>query len=325
MKKTVNIFIADDVHKAGIVLLNKYFNLFVLKGFGNNILLKHIKLISGNSKSLPSALIIRSTRKIDRKFLQSVSKISGLKLICTVSTGFDNIDTVSSAEFGIDVINVAGANSTAAAEFTMGLILASVKGIINADKIVKKGNFDSSVFRNTELYGKTIGIIGVGRIGSRVAKYSKSFGLKVYGNDINPAVRKKYRFINFCSLDKLLEVSDIVTIHTPLDKTTRYILNKRNLNKIKHNSVLINCARGGVIEETALIKAVKSGKIGYAGIDVFENEPRVNKKLLKLRNVILTPHLAGKTVESKEAMASAAADKIVKYFLYPEKRRKLIN
>lgn len=325
MNKPVNIFIADDVHRAGIIYLNKYFNVFDLKDLNNNKLLKQINLISADNLLIPSALVIRSTRKIDKNFLSEVKKKSNLKLICTVSTGYDNIDILNSAKFGIDVMNVAGANSIAAAEFTIGMILASVKEIIKADNIVKKGEFDASGFRNTELAGKTIGIIGVGRIGSRVAEISKAFGMKISGNDINPAVKKKYRFINFCSIKKLLENSDIVTVHTPLDSSTRYLLNKSNLKYIKNNSVLINCARGGIVEESALINEVKKGRIRYAAIDVFENEPRVNKKLLKLKNIILTPHLAGKTLESKEAMAVKAAKKIAEYFLFPGKRSKLIN
>lgn len=325
MKKPVNIFIADDIHHSGIILLNKYFNVFDLKGLSNNNLLKQIKLVSSSNLSIPSALVIRSVRKINKTFLELIKKRTNISLICTISTGYDNIDIVYSAKNGIAIMNVAGANSTAAAEFTMGMILAAVKGIVDADKIVKKGKFDAAGFRNTELNGKTIGIIGVGRIGSRVARLSKAFGLNIAGNDIDPAVKKKYRFINFCSLNKLLEISDIVTIHTPLDKSTKYLLNKNNLTRLKKNSVLINCSRGGTVEESALIKALSSGRILYAGIDVFENEPRVNKKLLKLKNVILTPHLAGKTVESKEAMGKAAAEKIVKYFLYPSKRRKLID
>lgn len=325
MKKFVNIFIADDVNCTGIILLNKYFNVFDVEGYNNSNLLKQIKLISAGNLSIPSALVIRSTRKINKQFLISVKKISNLRLICTVSTGYDNIDIVNSVKLGIDFMNVAGANSLATAEFTMGLILAAIKDIVKADQTVKNKEFDATIFKNSELYGKTIGIIGVGRIGSNVAKLSKAFGMKIAGNDIDPGIRKKYNFIKFCSLNKLLEISDIVTIHTPLDKSTKYLLNKSNLSKLKKNSVLINCSRGGTIEESALIKALSSGRIRYAAIDVFENEPRFNKKFLKLKNVILTPHLAGKTMESKEAMAKAAAEKIVKYFLSPVYRCKLIN
>lgn len=325
MKKAVNIFIADDIHQSGIIILNKYFNVFNLKGFSNNDLLKQIKLITNYNISIPAAIIIRSTRKIDKSFIQAVSKITSLKLICTVSTGFDNIDTDYAQKKSIDIMNVAGVNSTAAAEFTVGLILASVKKLITTDKIVKSGKFDASGFSNTELKGKTLGIIGVGRIGSKVARFARTFGMNIVGNDIDPAVKKKYRFVKFCSLNKLLEISDIVTVHTPLDRSTRYLLNAKNLEKIKTNSVLINCARGGIIEEKAMIKELKTGKISNAGIDVFENEPRVNKSLLKLKNVILSPHLAGKTVESREAMAVNAAEKIVKFFRKTAKGRKFIN
>lgn len=215
---------------------------------------------------------------------------------------------------GIDVTNVYGGNTIAAAEHTMMLILAAVKNLIHKNSEMKKGIFNNSNPVNTELYGQTLGIVGVGRIGSIVSEYAKGFGMKVIGNDINPKLKIKYKRIKFTTLNNLLKLSDVVTIHTPLDRTTLHLLNKNNLKLLKKNAVIINCSRGGIIDEIALIKLLEQKKIQYAGLDVFENEPNFNKKFTKLDKVILTPHVAGKTIESKEKMAMIAAENIIKYY-----------
>lgn len=325
MKNKVNIFLADDLHQQGIDLLKKKFNVVSLKSLTNKELILKLKDLSPKSDSSADALIVRSVRKIDRNFLQKTAKNTNIKLICTVSAGFDNIDTIAASEAGIDIMNVAGANSTSAAEFTMGLILAAVKNIVPANSLMQKGTFDYSLFKNAELSGKTIGIIGVGRIGSKVAALAKSFGMKIIGNDINESLKKKYRFIKFVPLNTLLRNSDIVTIHTPLDNTTRYLINKKNISLLRNDSVLINTARGGVVEEAALLSALKKGKLRCACIDVFEQEPGFNKKFLKLKNLVLTPHLAGKTSESRERMAVEAVVKVTKYFQNTGRSRKLID
>lgn len=325
MKNKVNIFLADDLHQQGIDLLKKKFNVVSLKSLTNKELILKLKDLSPISDSSADALIVRSVRKIDRNFLQKTAKNTNIKLICTVSAGFDNIDTIAASEAGIDIMNVAGANSTSAAEFTMGLILAAVKNILPANSLMQNGKFDYSLFKNTELSGKTIGIIGVGRIGSKVAAFAKSFGMKIIGNDINESLKKKYRFIKFVPLNTLLRNSDIVTVHTPLDNTTRYLINKKNISLLRNDSVLINTARGGVVEESALLAALKKGKLRFACIDVFEREPGFDKKFLKLKNLVLTPHLAGKTSESRERMAVEAAVKVTKYFQNTGRSPKLID
>ncbi len=325
MAKNVNIYLADDLHPKGIGLLKKYFNVIDLKGLDNKKLISKIQTISKNTKVKNSALVIRSVRIIDKRIIKKISTDTDINLICTVSSGFDNIDIDFCQNSGIDAMNVAGANSISASEFTFAVILAIFKNIINADRDMKHGIYDYSKFINYELNGKTIGIIGVGRIGSKVAKLAKAFGMNVLGNDINAIVKKKYPFVKFVSLNKLISYSDIVTIHTPLDKSTKHILNKKNMKLFSQNSVLINCSRGGTVDEKSLITVLKNNKLYYAGVDVFENEPGFNKKFTKLQNVFLTPHLAGKTVESKEIMGIMAAEKIIEYYSKPGKRNKLIN
>lgn len=325
MNKNVNIYLADDIHSKGINLLQKKFNVINLRGFTNTILLNKIKSLSNIFTDKNSALIIRSIRKLDKHFLKSLSAYTDVKLICTVSSGFDNIDLINCKNFQLDVLNVAGANSISAAEFTFALIMAVTKNILTADKNMKSSFFDYSKFNNIELYGKTIGIIGVGRIGFKVAKIAKAFGMIVLGNDIDTKVKRKYTSIKFISLNNLIKKSDIITIHTPLNDTTYKLINEKNLSLFPYGSVLINCSRGGTVDENALIKALSKNKLFYAGIDVFENEPFFNKKFTKLKNVILTPHLAGKTVESKQRMGIKAAENVIQYFTKPQSKHKFIN
>jgi len=321
LKEKRNIFAADYVHPHGLDILKNKFNVVVLPQ-GNNAALQRSLVSYGKSKG---ALLVRSTRNVDAALLKSLSNNTGIDLICTVSSGYDNLDLDACRKYRIKAMNVAGANSTSAAEFTIALLLAITKNIIPANSDMKKGKFTSSVYSNTELARKTIGIIGFGRIGSKVAKLARAFGMIIIANDIKQSVREKYDSINFVSLNKLLSSSDFITIHTPLDKSSHYLLNSSNLKNVKKGAVVVNTSRGGTIDEKALLKLLRSGVIGYAGIDVFENEPSFNRGFTKLSNVILTPHLAGKTIESRERMAAEAAKKIIKFYAKKLTSVELIN
>jgi len=319
-----NIYIADEISPEGVNILRKKFNLFSFKGPDNVTLIKKISAVS-NLLTRNAALIIRSTRRIDKVIVKKINTLTNIKLICTVSSGFDNIDIEACKEYKIKVMNVPGANSISAGEFTIALILSISKNIIPADYKMRKGIFDNKKFSSIELFGKTIGIIGVGRVGSYVAKIAKSLGMRILGNDINPKLKNKYKWIRFVNLTTLLKSSDIVTIHTPLDKSTQHLINKKNISYLSRKSILINCSRGGIIEEKALISSLKKGKIYYAGLDVFENEPVFNKNFSKLHNVILTPHIAGKTLESKKRMSVQTAENIIKYYSKGRKFHELVN
>ncbi len=311
------IFVADEIHKIGIDKLDKNgFEVIQKYNITNNellIFLKRSDPAEKNNKQV-SVLIVRSVRKLDKRFLTSLVKQTNVRVVCTASSGFDNIDVDFCKKAGITVLNTPEGNYFSAAEHTFALILSIAKNISNANNYMKKGIFDYQKFNNLELNGKIIGIIGVGRIGSYMAKLAKAFNMNVLGNDINKSLSRKYKWISFVSLEKLLRQSDIVTLHTPLDKSTHHILNSKNLPIMKRSSVLINCSRGGTIDEKSLIKLLKSKKIHYAGIDVFENEPEFNKQFTALNNVTLTPHLAGKTKESKERISSQIAERILDIF-----------
>ncbi|HEY3251239.1 MAG TPA: NAD(P)-dependent oxidoreductase [Ignavibacteria bacterium] len=306
----INVFVADKIHDDGLKLLSKNFKVVTKYGLNNSELLN---FISGYKSSSKDTLIIHSTRKIDGKFIDNLVSTS-VKVLCTVSSGFDNIDVNACKKNRIKFFNVPCGNYISAAEHTFALMLAIAKRLKEEHVGILKGEFETVSGKTAEIYKKTIGIIGVGHVGSYVAKLARCFGMNIIGNDIKKSVINKYRWIKFVPLTKLLKISNIVSIHTPLDDSTRYLINKKNLKLLNRSSIILNCARGGVIDEKALYNSLKNNKIYYAGIDVFENEPNINFKFAKLSNVLLTPHLAGKTKESYQRMAIMAAEQIINYY-----------
>ena len=312
--KKILICIADEIHIEGIsILKNSGFAVVELYGLKNDSLINQIAGIefAGNPVS---AIIVRSVRNIGRDDILGIRKNTSVRLICTASSGFDNIDVSSSIKNGVVVLNVPDGNFVSAAEHTMAVILSIIKNVSRADQDMKEGIFDAARYVNTELMGRTLGIIGVGRVGSYVAKLARAFQMNVLGNDIKKSLIKKYPWIKFVKLEKLLRTSDIITIHTPLDSSTYDLINIDKVNLIPAGSILINCARGGIVNETALAEALKLRKLYYAGLDVFVNEPNILSKLKGLDNIILTPHLAGKTTESKVRISVQLANRIVAHY-----------
>jgi D-3-phosphoglycerate dehydrogenase len=311
MKKVKKaVIISDKINNAGVLLLKNHFTVLGKYGLSNDKLIDYILSCRRN----PAALIVRSTRTIDKKFIKVLSELKSIKVLCTVSTGFDNIDIEACKLYKIKVLNVPLGNYASAAEHTMAMILSIYKQINQVHAAMKKRKFITGYNISKDLSGKTIGVIGVGRIGSYVARLSKAFGMTVYGNDIKKSLPAKYKWIKFTSLNQLLKTCDIVTVHTPLDKSTRDLINKNNLRLMKKDSVLINCARGGIVNEQALFKSLKNKKILFAGLDVYKNEPDIDFSFSMLDNVLLTPHIAGKTKESHKRMSVQAARQIINYY-----------
>jgi len=307
------IFAADKIHPVGLLTLRKEgFTVLKKYGLSNPDLINFIKKKTAFEKNI-SCLIVRSIRKFTVNEIERLSEIS-IKAICTASSGFDNIPIEACKKHSIKVINVSDGNYLAAAEHTIALLLNILKNVNKADIDMKSGRFESLKYHNYELAGKTIGIIGVGRVGSHVAKLCKAFGAKVIGNDVKKTLAHKYKWIKFKDLETLLIASDIITVHTPLDDSTKNMLDSKRLSLLKKNTIVLNCARGGIIDENALIRKLNNRKIYYAGIDVFENEPDIQRSFVKLDNVILTPHLAGKTIESNERISEQLAMNILKYY-----------
>ncbi len=250
---------------------------------------------------------------IDREVIDSAPK---LKIISNYAVGYDNIDVEYAKSKGIYVTNTPDLLTEATADLTWALILAVARRIVEADSFTRAGKFkgwEAGLFLGMELNGKRIGIVGMGRIGKAVARRARGFGLEIVYNKrqrLSPDEEKKLS-ARFMDLDELLQTSHIITIHTPLTPETNNLINRERIYKIKEGAILINTARGAVVDEDALIERLEKGSLFGAGFDVYRGEPNINPKLLKLKNVVLLPHIGSATTETRLAMANLAADNII--------------
>ncbi|MBC2039116.1 2-hydroxyacid dehydrogenase family protein [Listeria marthii] len=234
-----------------------------------------------------------------------------LKIVANIGAGFDNIDVKKAQELGIAVTNTPDVSTEATAELTLGLILDVARRISEGDRLCRETpeqfkGWAPTFFLGTELSGKTLGIIGLGRIGQAVAKRAAAFGMKIIYSGHNPKEAAKEWDAEFVSQEELLERSDVVTIHAAYNPSLKHLLNETTLKTMKSSAFLINAARGPVVEEAALIHALKTGVIAGAALDVFEFEPKIGAELGKLDNVVLTPHIGNATVETRTEMGKIA-------------------
>jgi D-3-phosphoglycerate dehydrogenase len=243
---------------------------------------------------------------------EAIEKLTHLKMISIWGTGYDSVDIKAAESHGIAVTNVPGYAAEAVAEHVFALILSFIRKIPDADRHIKMGNFDWNKFRGFELVRKTIGIIGMGSIGSRVAEIARCFGLNVISFTAHPSKEKARKFkVRFLPLDDVLSQSDFLTIHVPLTAETEKMIGYTEFNKMKKDVVIINTSRGKVIDETALIEALKSGKIAGACLDVLAKEPPGKENpLLNFDNVILTPHIAFNTTEALRRCTDICIDNV---------------
>lgn len=255
------------------------------------------------------ALVVRSSTKVTRQVIEAGKK---LKVIGRAGVGVDNIDVEAATERGIIVLNAPEGNTISAAEHTMALMTSLARSIPAADASLKAGEWKRSKFMGVELYQKTLGVIGMGRIGSEVIKRAKAFGMNILAYD--PYIseeRAKELGVTVATLEDIFRNADFITIHTPLTKTTRHMIGREEIAMMKDGVRIINCARGGLIDEQALCEALQSGKVAGAAIDVFEEEPPVNNPLCKLPNVIVTPHLGASTLEAQVNVAVHVAEQVL--------------
>ncbi|AEH50170.1 phosphoglycerate dehydrogenase [Pseudothermotoga thermarum] len=272
--------------------------------------MKEEELIIELLKVSPIHGIIVGTDPITRKVIES---LPDLKVIAKHGVGVDNIDLKAAKERGIIVTNAPGSNNEAVADLTWALILAAARQVPKADQTTRQGRWDR--FVGYEIYGKTIGIIGTGQIGLAVARRAKGFGMRILGYDlVQNEIAIKELGVIYVSLEELLKESDVVTVHVPLNEKTQHMIGKKELELMKKTAILVNTSRGEVIDEEALYEALKNNRIFAAGLDVFSQEPPVNSPLLKLENVVLTPHIGAYTVEANYRMGMAAAKSIVQVF-----------
>jgi len=258
------------------------------------------------------ALIVRSQTKVTAAIIEAGRK---LQVIARAGVGIDNVDVEAATRCGVVVVNAPTGNTVSAAEHTIALLLASARNIPQANASLKGGQWKRSEFMGTELRGKTLGIIGLGNVGSEVAKRALGFEMKLVG--IDPLVSVEYANklqVELVDLPRLLKESDFITLHLPLTPQTRNIIGANELALCKPTARIINCARGGLIDDEALVKAVKDKKLAGAAIDVFEKEPCTQSILFGADSIIVTPHLGASTTEAQILAARDVAEQIVDVF-----------
>jgi D-3-phosphoglycerate dehydrogenase len=255
------------------------------------------------------AIIVRGRTKVTREVFAAASK---LKVVGRSGVGVDNIDLQSAKEHKVTVVNAPIATTRAVAELVMGMIFALARELPRADQSMKQNQWLKKEFEGIELNGKTLGIVGIGRIGSSVAKMASSLGMKVlaYDPDLSPeAIQSAGGEVS--NLDELMKKSDFITIHTPLTDSTRNLINADKLVKMKDGVRIICAARGNIIDETALLSALNSGKVAGAALDVFSVEPPQDSQLAKHPRVIATPHIGGQTVEAQIRAANDISNEVL--------------
>jgi gluconate 2-dehydrogenase len=256
------------------------------------------------------------TTLIDRVDAALLSGCPDLKAVCNIAVGFNNIDLKACSKAGVMATNTPGVLDDSTADFTWALILATARRVVESDAHLRSGEWKGwylKQFLGIDVHHAVLGILGLGRIGQKVAQRASGFDMTVIYNstkradtDIEHALKA-----TFVSRDELLAHSDILTLHVPYSPSTHHIIGSSELAKMKPGAILINAARGGVVDDAALIEALKSGLLAGAGLDVFENEPALDPAFVTMKNVVLTPHIASSSVSTRHAMAMLAAQNLV--------------
>jgi D-3-phosphoglycerate dehydrogenase len=295
------VLVSDPLAEEGIDILKEFCDVDVNTGLTEDQLVD----IIGNY----DALLVRSGTEVTARVIDAGAK---LKFIGRAGAGVDNIDTEAATRRGIVVANAPEGNTLAATEHTMAMMLSLARNIPQATASLKKGEWKRSKFMGVELNDKVLGIMGFGRIGREVAKRAQAMQMKCIAYD--PFITKERAAslgVEMVPLDELFRRADVITVHTPLIKETRHVINAETIATMKDGVRLINCARGGIIDEAALVDAIKSGKVAGAALDVFENEPPTESPLLGLDRVIVTPHLGASTVEAQKNVAVSVANQCI--------------
>jgi len=297
----VKILVADPLAEEGIEALRRQAEVDV-----------KIKLKPEELKSIIGdydALIVRSETKATSDIIEAGNK---LQVIARAGVGLDNIDVEAATRKGIVVVNAPTGNTIAAAEHTIALMMALARHVPQANARLKSGAWQRSDYIGTELRGKTIGVVGLGNVGSAVARRAQSFEMRLIGYD--PFVSSDYAHnlgVELVSMEKLLKESDFITLHLPLTSDTKGLIGTKELAKMKPTARIINCARGGLVDEEALFKAVEAGKVAGAAVDVFVKEPVTDSILFKSDKIIVTPHLGASTTEAQASVALEVVEQVL--------------
>jgi D-3-phosphoglycerate dehydrogenase len=303
LKSGVKVLVCDPIHREGIEKLEE-------AGFEVDVnpTISHEQLKEVVSEY--DALIVRSRTKVTREIMEAGNR---LKTIGRAGVGLDNIDTKTAEKKGIAVLNTPEAPAEAVAELTLGLILSLARNIPLADSTTKEGKWMKKKLRGWQLRGKTLGTIGLGNVGLEVARLAKAFGMKILITKRTPPAPEVLSELNgtFIPLNEMLPRSDVVTIHVPITRQTHHMIGKEQIRLMKKGAYLINTSRGAVVDEEALLKALESEKLAGAALDVYEEEPPMDSALIRMPNVVCTPHIGAQTEEAQKAAATLIAEKMI--------------
>jgi D-3-phosphoglycerate dehydrogenase len=255
-------------------------------------------------------VIVRSRTTITKEI---IDKAENCKIIARVGVGLDNVDQEAAKAKNIRVINAVEGAMNAVAELVLGLMLSLARQTARGDRAIRDGKWLKKELKGTELRGKYLGIIGMGNIGKRLGRLARALNMNIIGYDVIPIDEEFSKEVGLMKsdLDTLLQSSDYVSMHVPLLDSTYHLIDSQKLSTMKKTAKIINTSRGGVIDEDALYEAIKSGNLGGAALDVFENEPATDNKLAELDNVILTPHIGAQTKEAQSLAANVIGEKII--------------
>lgn len=303
---TVKVLVSDKLSDAGVQVLREASDVQVDVKTGLNE--EQLCAIIGEY----DGLVIRSATTVTPKVLEAATK---LKVVGRAGIGVDNVDLASASKRGVVVMNTPLGNTVTTAEHALSLLMSLARYIPRADASMKRGEWEKKAFQGTELWNKTLGVVGLGNIGKIVADRALGLRMKVIASDpVLGADEAKQIGVELVSFEELLTRADFITIHTPLVPSTKYLFDDAAFAKMKKNALLVNAARGGIVEEAALVRALESKKIRGAALDVFEKEPLPSDHpLLKLENVVLAPHLGASTDEAQERVGVQVAHQIVAF------------
>lgn len=257
------------------------------------------------------------TDNIDARFLEAcVAGTPRLKMVANMAVGYNNIDVEAATRLGIAVSNTPGVLSDTTADLAFGLLMATARRIPEAERFLRAGKYTGwgpLLFCGAEVHGATLGLIGAGRIGKIVAKRASGFDMKMVYYDVYrmaSAEEEEYH-LTYAPMDEVLRQADFISVHTPYMPSTHHLISERELSLMKPTAILINTARGPIVDEKALVHALRNGTIAGAGLDVFENEPAVEPELLTMENVVLLPHIASASLKTRTLMATMASENLV--------------
>jgi D-3-phosphoglycerate dehydrogenase len=298
---TLRILVAETIAPEGVAALQARHAVDVHTGLSAD----ELRGIVGDYE----ALIVRSAVEVDAALIAAGTK---LQVIGRAGVGVDNVDLDAATRAGITVVNAPTGNTIAAAEHTIALLLALARRVPTADASLRKGEWSRSKLQGVQLRGRTLGIIGLGKIGMAVAERARGFGMTLLGSDpFVTSEQASLRGVELVSLEALLERSDAITVHVPLTRGTTALIDAKAIARMQPGAFVLNVARGGIVDEAALAAALRENRIGGAGIDVFEQEPPTGSPLLDAPNTVLTPHLGASTVEAQVAVAEEIAEQVL--------------